>query len=278
MSVYTLDDEATASPESIMGESAEQYGPFAYRYVLFSGGHDSLTVTHWAMTNGWADGVLHVNTGIGIEETRDFVRDTCASYGWPLHEYHAPDDYDEIVREHGFPGPHGHRYMYIRLKERALDQVVRDTKRKRNDRVMFVTGVRLEESRRRMGNAKQVQKQGARIWVAPFLHMTKKNLNRYIAGNNLPRNPVVDHLHMSGECLCGAYARRGELDEIALWYPKTADRIKRLEKEVEASGYPWKWEDPGPPGWFTEMRHGQEFLDDDFFPLCADCAHKGGGK
>lgn len=274
MTTYAFDTEVAASPGHIMADAVEAYAP-VYRYVLFSGGHDSLTVTHWAMTNGWADGVLHVNTGIGVEETREFVRETCAEHEWPLHEYHAPERYEDIVKEHGFPGPHGHRYMYIRLKAHALDQVLRDTKRQRHDHVMFITGVRLEESQRRMGNVEKVKKEGARIWVAPFLHMTKRNLHRYIAAHSLRTNPVVEHLHMSGECLCGAYAKRGELDEIALWYPKTAERIREIEREVKESGHPWGWEDPGPPSWFTEMKNGQAFLDDDYFPLCTACGHGG---
>jgi 3'-phosphoadenosine 5'-phosphosulfate sulfotransferase (PAPS reductase)/FAD synthetase len=124
-----------------------------------------------------------------------------------------------------------------------------------------------------MGNAKAVYKEDARIWVAPFLHKTKTQLNKYIEDHGLRRNPVVDHLHMSGECLCGAYARKGELEEIGLWYPRTAERIRRIEREVEAAGKPWKWEDAGPPEWYEEMRQGQMFLDDAMMPmpLCSDC-------
>lgn len=50
------------------------YEPSAV-YGLFSGGHDSLCSTHIASTMPNFKGVVHANTGIGIEETREFVRD-----------------------------------------------------------------------------------------------------------------------------------------------------------------------------------------------------------
>jgi 3'-phosphoadenosine 5'-phosphosulfate sulfotransferase (PAPS reductase)/FAD synthetase len=45
------------------------------RFALFSGGKDSICSTHFTMNNG-ADEVVHINTGIGIKETREFVRET----------------------------------------------------------------------------------------------------------------------------------------------------------------------------------------------------------
>ena len=39
-------------------------------FALFSGGHDSICSTHLAMESGVADAVVHVNTGIGIPQTR----------------------------------------------------------------------------------------------------------------------------------------------------------------------------------------------------------------
>lgn len=36
--------------------------------------------------------------------------------------------------------------------------------------------------------------------------------------------------HMSGECLCGAFAKPGELDEIRFWYPAMADELGLKEE------------------------------------------------
>ena len=65
-----------------------------------------------------------------------------------------------------------------------------------------------------------------------------------MALHRLPSNPVVDLLHMSGECLCGSFARPGELAEISLWYPRAAARIFELERRVLEAGSP-----PRPWGW-----------------------------
>src|SRR4249920_2790823 len=83
-------------------------------FALFSGGHDSLCSTHLASQWPEFTAAVHVNTGIGIQETRTFVRDTCREHGWPLLEYH-PDakTYEDLVREKGMPrGPKSHNTMY----------------------------------------------------------------------------------------------------------------------------------------------------------------------
>lgn len=258
-------------PEQIWDDAVRLYKP-AKIFALFSGGHDSLAVTHYAMNHG-ADGVAHVNTGIGVEQTRQFVRDTCARYRWPLYEYKAGAKYEDIIREHGFPGPSSHRYMYIMLKERGVEQLLRDHKTKRSDRIMLVTGVRSSESVRRMGTVEPIKKVKARVWVAPFIDYEKKDINAYIQEHELPRNEVVDHLHMSGECLCGAFAKKGELEQLQFFYPETAAEIRRIEKIAAEAGKPWGWEHPGPPEWYTLMKEGQQILgfENDPQMLCTSC-------
>lgn len=66
---------------------------------------------------------------------------------------------------------------------------------------------------------------------------TELDLNTYRALHDVPRNPVADLIHMSGECLCGAFAKPGELDEIGYWFPETKAEIEALEVEVRAAGH-----------------------------------------
>jgi 3'-phosphoadenosine 5'-phosphosulfate sulfotransferase (PAPS reductase)/FAD synthetase len=73
----------------IIEEAVKQFSPIRV-YGLFSGGHDSLCATHLVSQTAHFDGAVHINTGIGIEETRQFVRDTCEQMGWPLDERHPP--------------------------------------------------------------------------------------------------------------------------------------------------------------------------------------------
>jgi hypothetical protein len=78
----------------------------------------------------------------------------------------------------------------------------------------------------------------------------------------IPRNVASDTLHMSGECLCGAFAHRGELDEIGEWFPEMRAEIEALEAEVRAAGHP----EP-----FCTWGHGQGEPAETSGPLCTSC-------
>lgn len=132
---------------------------------LMSGGHDSVAATvaaaQWAVDRKHPFTVLHLDTGIGIAQTQDYVQSVCAEQAWDLQIYRArenvqadgtPDPmlYENLVRYHGFPSNTSHSIMYTRLKERSLHRFVRSVKQRRSDRVMFVSGVRKSESAPRM--------------------------------------------------------------------------------------------------------------------------------
>lgn len=233
--------------------------------LLFSGGNDSTVLAH--MFRLRADYVVHCNTGIGIEATRQYVRDTSAAWGLPLLEEHPPagSTYRELVLDQGFPGPAMHWKMYQRLKERALRKVVRYVVTSPyRQRVVFLAGRRRDESKRR-ADVPEAEREGSIVWVSPLVSWTNADLHAYRGQHpGIPRNVVADHLHMSGECLCGSFAKPGELGEIAFWYPEIAAEIHALEHEVRAAGIPeqrcrWGWgagsaEAPSPSG-----------------PLCSSC-------
>lgn len=208
-------------------------------YALFSGGDDSLANTIVTTKAKHFRACVHLDTGIGIPETRAFVVETCRVQGWPLLVYRARDcgqDYDALARTYGFPGPASHFRMFVRLKERPLRAFIRGEKRHRLDRFVLSTGARSVESARRMGHVARVRREGVKVWVNPLHDWRKFECLDLIEASGIPRNPVVEYLHMSGECLCGSFAKPGELEEIALWYPETAARIRRLEQEVAAAG------------------------------------------
>ena len=98
---------------ALISEAVERYEPVA-TFALFSGGHDSLTSTAIAAQHPAFTSVVHINTGIGIEETREFVRETCKEQGWPLIELHSEHAYEDLVLTRGgFPsGPKSHSSMY----------------------------------------------------------------------------------------------------------------------------------------------------------------------
>lgn len=224
---------------AVIDAAAAEHEP-SHLFALFSGGHDSLTSTALAAEHPRFAAAVHINTGIGIEETREFVRETCRREGWPLIELH-PDakTYEELVLADGFPGgPRSHNTMYYWLKQRQVRRLVREHKQGRHGRVVLVTGIRAEESERRMASvmAQPVYRVGAQVWVNPILDWTGVDCGRLIEARGLERNEVVDLLHRSGECLCGALAHAREIREIERWFPETAARIHRLEAEVQARG------------------------------------------
>jgi hypothetical protein len=68
---------------------------------------------------------------------------------------------------------------------------------------------------------------------------TKLDMTTYrLMMGDVPTNAVSDKLGMSGECLCGAYAKTGELDNIRAHYPDVAAEIDQLEQFVRDSGAP----------------------------------------
>jgi 3'-phosphoadenosine 5'-phosphosulfate sulfotransferase (PAPS reductase)/FAD synthetase len=241
--------------------------------VLFSGGNDSTVLAH--MFRDVATHAIHANTGIGVEATRQFVRDTCAAWGLPLVEKSPPpgSTYRELVLADGFPGPAKHWKMYQRLKERALEAAKNDLVRyPHRERMVFLAGRRASESERRTArDLPEVERRKSIVWVSPLRNWTALDLNTYrMVYPDCPRNEVADQLHMSGECLCGAFASPGELDELSMW-PVAADAvadIRRLERDAVAAGVPeprcrWGW---GAGRDQSNARSG---------PLCSSCEMRG---
>jgi 3'-phosphoadenosine 5'-phosphosulfate sulfotransferase (PAPS reductase)/FAD synthetase len=238
--------------------------------ILFSGGNDSTVLAH--MFRKLATHAIHANTGVGVEATRQFVRDTCASWGLPLIEKHPPpgSTYRELVLAEGFPGPAKHWKMYTRLKERALEAARNEMiSAPWRERIIFLAGRRSTESARRTHRQlPEIERRKSVVWVSPLRNWTALDLNTYrLRHPDCPRNPVADMLHMSGECLCGAFAHPGELDELAMW-PCAADavaEIRQLEADVTAAGTApteqcrWGW---GADRDRSKVRSG---------PMCSSC-------
>lgn len=116
----------------------------------------------------------------------------------------------------------------------------------------------------------RADKDPRKVWLNPILDWTKIDCGRYLEQEDLPRNRVVDLLHRSGECLCGALARPEEIHELAEWFPEAALRINRLEKECEKRGMTasvWASREA------RRIPDGQDqlFSKADLAPLCFSC-------
>ena len=166
-------------PEEIMEAAIREHKPVKV-FALFSSGNDSLVSTHFAMNHG-AEEVVLCNTGFGIRESREHWFSTVCKHQWNCRMLFPPKmSYRQFVLKYGFPGPAAHRYAYVWLKEKALSKLIRETKRNRNDRVMLVTGVRNQESARRMGFVEPIIRRGAVVWVAPMKGFSALDVTEYI--------------------------------------------------------------------------------------------------
>ena len=252
----------------ILMEAKELYKPVK-TFILTSGGNDSTTLMH--LVKPYVDGAVHINTGIGIPETSEFVREITAYFELPLIELVTPPEvYRGIVlgkqeNKQGFPGPSMHNITYNVLKQHRIGELQRDYS-KRGERLLLVSGVRSQESQRRMVNIGKNEHQpppkntNRLAWANPIVHWTSFDMNNYRRAFQVPRSPVADKIHMSGECLCGAFARPDELKEIEFWYPETANYIKSLQAEALAMGKKY-------PYW----GHREGERPKTTGPLCSDC-------
>lgn len=277
-------EDKIVEAKSILREAIEEHDP-DYLYGAFSGGHDSLVATHLASQLDEFDGVFHADTGIGVEETEEFVEDVCDQQGWKLHNY-SPQDalddgykgltFEEFVKQYGFPGPSQHTMVYSYLKERPIRLFKKRVKESRDEDIMLSTGIRVTESERRMGNAVQFEEGSVGlIWASPIIYFDGNDVREYIDYYDLPENQVVNLLHMSGECLCGAFASQKEYEWIKTWYPEVAERIDDLEEMVSEAA---KTNDHVPNkrtvwGWGQRENPNQKSL-----PMCVDCEKLRGGN
>lgn len=265
-----LSSELVAAIEgtrALIQEARDRYSPKT-ALAMYSGGNDSTTMLH--LVREQVDAACHINTGIGIEQTREFVRRTCAEWNLPLIEEVTAESYEDLVLTYGFPGPSLHRVMYQRLKERPLRQVVKRLKDgDRKARILLLSGIRRWESARRFYAGYEPINEGesGSVWVNPLWDWTPELMLEYRAAFPVPRNEVSDLIHMSGECLCGSFAHPGELDEVALWFPEVAQRIRDLEHRAEQAGVHCRWELPPPP----KQIKGQQNIWPEVGPLCSGC-------
>jgi 3'-phosphoadenosine 5'-phosphosulfate sulfotransferase (PAPS reductase)/FAD synthetase len=266
-------DEAIARTHALLDEVCERY-PAQHIVALFSGGNDSTLL--FRLLRERVTMATLVNTGIRVPDTARYVRDVAAAWGVELAEPQAPDSYRDLVCGRvrnkageviwrGFPGPAAHYLMYQRLKERALDALRRELVgvRGKPGQAVYLAGMRWSESKRRFRNAEEIEPDGAIAWCSPVVHWTDGHISEYkdrhrcqlphdhaehmlCEPGSLPLNSVTTAMHMSGDCLCGAYAQEGEIWGWEVFYPDSAAEIHDIEAEARACGMPeqrctWGW-------------------------------------
>lgn len=240
-------DDMVAEAHSIIDTAIDQYNPTG-AVALFSGGDDSRAATHVTMQHPFVKQVAVSDTGTGVPETLEFVQQTCREQQWPLTVVQPLLDrffgfrgahFRHMVSKYGCPGPAAHLFYFVELKEKPLRPVRAALQEKPGDKVLYLTGVRTKESKRRKINVKAaIQEIDRQPWVSPIWTWDKRDTLGYGEAHGLPRNPVSELLHMSGECLCLAYGSQQELSEVAFWYPDVAARLREAEALARDLGLP----------------------------------------
>lgn len=206
--------------------------------VLFSGGDDSLALTHLAMEQGWADFVVHLATNSELPENIDYVRCVCERHNWPLFIISSPMPLDIFAYRYSFPGSQCHTMAFHSFKGRQLAYFYR----RRSGGVKFFSGVRKLESDRRMENiTAEVQYEDASDggnftgwWVSPLIDKSDQWVRDYREQHDLSRNPIAEQIHRSGDCHCLAYGHRDEeLTLLEAEYPEFAEWLLNVETRVQ---------------------------------------------
>jgi 3'-phosphoadenosine 5'-phosphosulfate sulfotransferase (PAPS reductase)/FAD synthetase len=146
----------------------------------------------------------------------------------------------------GFPGPAMHTRAYKCLKEPHILTLLRESKEghSRRSRVLFLTGIRRAESRRR-AKREPINRLGhtSAVFVNPLISWTDLDMLRYRHQHRLPESDAAALMHRSGECNCGAFASAArERAMLKALYPEFFAHIEALEAEAEAAGLRWcRW-------------------------------------
>ena len=188
-----------------------------------------------------------------------------------------PNTYFEIVKQHGFPGKTktAHNWMYRWLKDHTVSSIITDIrKRKRNRPIVIISGARKYESVRRMGTSQDVTINGNNIWVNICNEWTNEEVHAFAEDNDLTklRSPISKAIGMSGECFCGCFAGKGELNEIKFASPSTWDKLDRIDKWLKSNtSMNWGYEQSPPKSWTLE-KHGQiNMFTESNMIMCSTC-------
>jgi len=281
-----LQDKIEQSRE-IYQKALADYKPYAI-CVMLSGGDDSLTVL--ALANYLdipIDYIIHGNTGTGLPEATEFVRDLAKKQKGEYLEGNAKSDYEKYVTRKGFfgQGKRAHSYAYHILKANQFRSLISSNirKRKRGRNVLLLNGVRIDESENRADNyANTIYRNDpaakSNIWTNLIHYWTKKNCLEFLEAEGVERSPVSICLGRSGECMCGTMQSMADRTAAAKFNPDWGKWLDKLERHVVLDKkFPWRWGSTIPKTWNLE-KHGQTSLfqncDLSFMPACTGCKRR----
>jgi len=237
--------------------------------ALVSGGMDSAVAAHVSVRWGPCDLLVYLDTGTGLDANREYVEEFADTLGVQLWTLRTQESFEERVNEDGFPGPAEHGRMYRKLKERQIGRLATLSGGRRNKSDLHLwTGVRRQESKRRMSNVTPEQDGPRWTWHAPIHDWSKADCREYIAEFEIPKNDLWDQLGRSGDCFCGCFGNPEEkIDLEAAGETDHADWLRNLERSTDADDERgrWAW------GALTDAEARAERIDSNQMTLCSTC-------
>ena len=213
-------------------------------FALVSGGKDSLSTAQVLHDAGKLAGCVALDTGLSTPDWKGFVERTCEERKWPVTFYRTTASFEEFVMKNGYPGPGWHGRIMNMLKGRAIRAF-----KKAHPTGILASGVRADESDRRMLNTKPVSHWEGAAVMAPIFDWTTEETWAYFNDHGFVRAPGYSTLQISGDCLCGAMAREGERDALEFHYPDLGKYLRELgdaikEKFPNRHEWGWGWKKP----------------------------------
>lgn len=196
--------------ETILNQALQQHKP-SLIILSFSGGYDSMVACHyaalWARHHAHSTNVitLAVDTLLSADGWREFITSTSKALKLPrleIRETTMLDKWQSDVRERGFAyRRHQHKIYFYYLKQNAFRAALADHKKHRTDRIMFVDGVRRDESSARAAHP-AIARRGSGVYVSPLIHWSSDDIARYRWRHDMPENPFYARWGNSGDCGC----------------------------------------------------------------------------
>ncbi len=269
-------------PQQILTEAIQLYKPRQI-VCLFSGGYDSMCATHLAHelnTHGVPMATWAIDTKLSADSWVDYV----TSVSQELHftnfgvydNQKGFDSFVKFVSDCGAPyTKSAHTYCFRHLKERAMDRLHMMYKKDRQDKTLFLSGMRRAESRER-SSAEEYHRAGKsnKIFVSPIVSWSNEQVAIYRSVNDLPDNPFYSTVKGSGDCQCN-WGNFIDLETLQHFSPHLASGNVALLDEISKANHGYGWDGiPSPnvaPGQLPLLPDCD--LNGPF--LCSGCSRKG---
>jgi len=207
----------------------DRFSRYRWRFVLFSGGKDSLATLALCQEKLGDVVALHADTTASLPENLDYIRDICLNHlVVPLVIVRPTTDYFTLAKRWGVPSVKA-RWCCYHLKIEPMKKFLKDF----HDKIIF-DGIRREESRKRSQYGAYFYHKAFKAWVVhPIIDWTTKEVLRFLKDRGLPLNPIYAMGFRSPGCWCGVYKSRKEFERLRVVRPELFARLVEIENSLK---------------------------------------------